>query len=212
MPRRPPATASGPGAPSPARSALICNRGAVAMHRCSESDRQTCRRPRQGPIRDDQPGKILDRHHPLPLPARGRPDVSLCVLGNWPRHRPQILGQHEIATVQATAIDRDTGLSLTTMLVHASGEWMSSDWPVCPVSGYRRAAPDGRGPHLCPPLCLVCAGRNRRRGRSRCARPRPSNDSARSERCPSRNETWSERSDAARVRISLMVSGDFTRW
>ncbi|MBR1154586.1 ERF family protein [Bradyrhizobium sp. JYMT SZCCT0428] len=44
------------------------------------------------------------------------------------------LGQHEIATVQATGIDRDTGLiRLTTTLVHASGEWMSSDWPVCPV-------------------------------------------------------------------------------
>jgi hypothetical protein len=45
------------------------------------------------------------------------------------------LGQHEIATVQTTAIDRDSGLiRLTTTLVHASGEWVSSDWPVCPVS------------------------------------------------------------------------------
>ena len=45
------------------------------------------------------------------------------------------LGQHEIATVQTTTIDRDGGLiRLTTTLVHASGEWVSSDWPVCPVS------------------------------------------------------------------------------
>ena len=45
------------------------------------------------------------------------------------------LGQHEIATVQATGIDRDTGLiRLTTTLVHASGEWMASDWPVCSVA------------------------------------------------------------------------------
>jgi len=45
------------------------------------------------------------------------------------------LGQHEIATVQATTIDRDAGLiRLTTTLVHASGEWLSSDWPVCPVA------------------------------------------------------------------------------
>ena len=45
------------------------------------------------------------------------------------------LGSHEIATVQATTIDRDTGLiRLTTTLVHASGEWMSSDWPVCLLS------------------------------------------------------------------------------
>ena len=45
------------------------------------------------------------------------------------------LGQHEIATVQTTAIDRTAGLvNLTTMLAHASGEWIASDWPVCPVS------------------------------------------------------------------------------
>src|SRR5262245_65973281 len=45
------------------------------------------------------------------------------------------LGQHEIATVQTTALDREAGLiNLTTMLAHASGEWIASDWPVCPVS------------------------------------------------------------------------------
>ena len=42
------------------------------------------------------------------------------------------LGQHEIATVQTTAIDQTTGLvNLTTLLAHASGEWIASDWPVC---------------------------------------------------------------------------------
>lgn len=45
------------------------------------------------------------------------------------------LGQHEIATVQATAIDPAAGMvNLTTMLAHASGEWIASDWPVCPVA------------------------------------------------------------------------------
>ena len=45
------------------------------------------------------------------------------------------LGQHEIATVQTTAIDQETGqIRLTTLLAHASGEWISSDWPVCPIS------------------------------------------------------------------------------
>jgi ERF superfamily len=45
------------------------------------------------------------------------------------------LGKHEIATVQTTAIDRESGLiRLITILAHASGEWISSDWPVCPVS------------------------------------------------------------------------------
>src|SRR5450432_2730397 len=45
------------------------------------------------------------------------------------------LGKHEIAAVQTTAIDNEAGLiRLTTILAHASGEWISSDWPVCPVS------------------------------------------------------------------------------
>jgi hypothetical protein len=45
------------------------------------------------------------------------------------------LGKHEIATVQTTAIDPAAGMvNLTTMLAHASGEWIASDWPVCPVA------------------------------------------------------------------------------
>ena len=45
------------------------------------------------------------------------------------------LGQHEIATVQTTAIDQTAGVvNLTTVLAHASGEWISSDWPVCAIS------------------------------------------------------------------------------
>jgi ERF superfamily len=45
------------------------------------------------------------------------------------------LGAHEIATVQTTAIDQEAGLiRLTTTLAHSSGEWLSSEWPVCPVA------------------------------------------------------------------------------
>jgi ERF superfamily protein len=45
------------------------------------------------------------------------------------------LGQHEIATVQTTAIDQSAGVvNLTTVLAHSSGEWIASDWPVCAVS------------------------------------------------------------------------------
>jgi hypothetical protein len=45
------------------------------------------------------------------------------------------LGRHEIATIQTTAVDPQAGyIHLTTVLAHASGEWMSSDWPVCAVS------------------------------------------------------------------------------
>ena len=67
------------------------------------------------------------------------------------------LGQHEIATVQTTAIDRDSGLiRLTTTLVHASGEWVSSDWPVCPTS--ETAAPHRMGAALRPmPGAMPCS-------------------------------------------------------
>jgi hypothetical protein len=45
------------------------------------------------------------------------------------------LGKYEIATVQTTTIEPAAGMvNLTTMLAHASGEWIASDWPVCPVT------------------------------------------------------------------------------
>ncbi len=57
------------------------------------------------------------------------------------------LGKHEIATVQTTSIDNEAGLiRLTTVLAHTSGEWVSSDWPVCPVSD--TAAPHKMGAAL----------------------------------------------------------------
>ena len=57
------------------------------------------------------------------------------------------LSQQEIAVVQTTAIDKEAGfVQLTTVLAHSSGEWMSSDWPVCPVS--ETAAPHRMGSAL----------------------------------------------------------------
>ena len=45
------------------------------------------------------------------------------------------LGGHEIAIVQMTAIDKEAGLiRLTPRLADSSGEWLSSEWPVCAVS------------------------------------------------------------------------------
>ena len=45
------------------------------------------------------------------------------------------LSQHEIATVQTTSIDETVGIvRLSTVLAHASGEWIASDWPVCPIT------------------------------------------------------------------------------
>jgi hypothetical protein len=57
------------------------------------------------------------------------------------------LGKHEIATVQTTAIDKESGLiQLTTVLAHSSGEWVASEWPVCPVG--ETAAPHRMGAAL----------------------------------------------------------------
>jgi hypothetical protein len=45
------------------------------------------------------------------------------------------LGGHQIAIAQTTDIDRASGtVNLTTLLLHTSGEWISSDWPVCQLS------------------------------------------------------------------------------
>ena len=43
------------------------------------------------------------------------------------------LGQQDIAVVQSTGLDQGQ-IMLTTLLVHASGEWVSSLWPVCPAA------------------------------------------------------------------------------
>jgi mRNA-degrading endonuclease HigB of HigAB toxin-antitoxin module len=63
------------------------------------------------------------------------------------RRLRKCLGRHEIAAMQATAIDEPSGLiRLTTVLAHSSGEWVSSDWPVCPVAD--TAAPHRMGAAL----------------------------------------------------------------
>jgi hypothetical protein len=57
------------------------------------------------------------------------------------------LGKHEIAILQTTAIDQPSrSVVLTTMLTHASGEWIASEWPVCP--GSDMAAPHRMGAAL----------------------------------------------------------------
>jgi hypothetical protein len=45
------------------------------------------------------------------------------------------LGGQQIAIAQTTDIDRASGtVNLTTVLLHTSGEWISSEWPVCQLS------------------------------------------------------------------------------
>lgn len=45
------------------------------------------------------------------------------------------LGGQQIAIAQTTDIDQASAMvNLTTVLLHTSGEWISSHWPVCPLS------------------------------------------------------------------------------
>jgi hypothetical protein len=74
------------------------------------------------------------------------------------------LSQQEIATVQTTRIEPTTGqIHLTTLLAHASGEWISSDWPVCGSKDFEAPHRMG-GANLRPALCPVCPGWDRWRG------------------------------------------------
>jgi hypothetical protein len=78
------------------------------------------------------------------LVATIKPDIGTAGEGRSFRYAPlssgldivrKTLGQHEIATVQTTAIDQGAGLvNLTTVLAHSSGEWIASDWPVCAIA------------------------------------------------------------------------------
>jgi hypothetical protein len=93
------------------------------------------------------PEKSLTATIVSPFPREGSRTFRYAPLSSGLDLVRKCLGQHEIATVQTTAIDCDSGLiKLTTTLVHACGEWVSSDWPVCPLS--ETAAPHRLGAAL----------------------------------------------------------------
>jgi hypothetical protein len=81
------------------------------------------------------PEKSLTATILSPFPHEGSRTFRYASLASGLDLVRKCLGEHEIAVVQTTTIDRDRDLiRLTTTLVHGSGEWVSSDWPVCPVS------------------------------------------------------------------------------
>jgi hypothetical protein len=93
------------------------------------------------------PEKSLTATMVSPFPREGSRTFRYASLSSGLDLVRKCLGQHEIATVQATSIDHNSSLiKLTTTLVHASGEWVSSDWPVCPIS--ETAAPHRLGAAL----------------------------------------------------------------
>ena len=93
------------------------------------------------------PEKSLIATIQSPFPREGDRTFRYASLASGLDIVRKCLGQHEIATVQTTAIDQASGqIRLTTLLAHASGEWISSDWPVCPIS--ETAAPHRMGAAL----------------------------------------------------------------
>src|SRR3974390_2674828 len=93
------------------------------------------------------PEKSLTATIRSPSPREGDRTFRYASLSSGLDLVRKALGKHEIATVQTTSIDKESGLiQLTTVLAHSSGEWVSSDWPVCPVG--ETAAPHKMGAAL----------------------------------------------------------------
>jgi ERF superfamily len=105
------------------------------MHRCSESIGAIAAALAKAQGELTNPEKSLIATIRSPFPREGDRTFRYASLASGLDIVRKSLGQHEIATVQTTAIDRESGqIRLTTLLAHASGEWISSDWPVCPIS------------------------------------------------------------------------------
>jgi hypothetical protein len=105
------------------------------MHRCSESIGAIAAALAKAQGELTNPEKSLIATIRSPFPREGEKTFRYASLASGLDIVRKSLGQHEIATIQTTAIDQDSGqIRLTTLLAHASGEWISSDWPVCPIS------------------------------------------------------------------------------
>src|SRR6476620_1511581 len=122
-------------------------RGRPPMHRCSETIGLIAGALAKAQIELANPEKSLTATIRSPFPREGDRSFRYASLSSGLDLVRKSLGRNEIATVQTTSIDEGTGLiRLTTTLVHSSGEWVSSDWPVCPVS--ETAAPHRMGAAL----------------------------------------------------------------
>jgi hypothetical protein len=117
------------------------------MHRSSEAIGAIAAALARAQAELSNPEKSMTATIRSPFPREGDRTFRYASLSNGLDIVRKSLGRHEIATVQTTAIDVEAGLiRLTTVLAHASGEWVSSDWPVCPVSD--TAAPHKMGAAL----------------------------------------------------------------
>src|ERR1700726_5138765 len=134
MPRRRWATASGPNARSQAPSASTWSRWRPAMHRSSENVAAIATALAKAQTELSNPekamvGTVYNNRSDSPQSFR------YASLSSGLDIIRKTLGSQQIAVAQTTNIDRAGGtVNLTTVLPHTSGEWISSDWPVCQLS------------------------------------------------------------------------------
>src|SRR5262249_5266281 len=122
-----------PNAPSPVRSPSIFSRWRPAMPRSSESSGSIASAHATAQWELTHPEKSLVATIGSSFRKGSDRIFRYAPLSSGLEIVRKSLGRHEIATVQTTEIDKDVGLvRLTTMLAHSSGQWLSSDWPVCP--------------------------------------------------------------------------------
>src|SRR5881396_369851 len=105
------------------------------MHRSSESVAALASALAKAQAELVNPEKSLTAIIRNARPGEGERSFRYAPLSSGLEIVRKTLGKHEIATIQTTAIDAPTRMvHLTTMLAHTSGEWIASDWPVCPVA------------------------------------------------------------------------------
>jgi hypothetical protein len=105
------------------------------MHRCSESIGTIAAALAKAQAELTNPEKSLVATIRSPFHREGDRSFRYAPLSSGLDIVRKGLGRHQIATIQTTAIDKDAGLlRLTTVLAHSSGEWISSEWPVCPIA------------------------------------------------------------------------------
>lgn len=105
------------------------------MHRSSETIGAIAGALAKAQIELCNPEKSLVATIRSPFPRESDRSFRYASLASGLETVRKSLGQQEIAAIQTTAIDQEAGLiRLTTLLAHASGEWISSEWPVCPVN------------------------------------------------------------------------------
>src|SRR5258707_15053117 len=134
MPRRRWATASGRNAQSQARSASIWSRWRPAVHRSSESVAAiaTALAKAQTELSNPEKARVGTVYN---VRSDSPQSFRYASLSSGLDIVRKTLGGHQIAIAQTTDIDQANGMvNLTTVLLHTSGEWISSDWPVCQLS------------------------------------------------------------------------------